>query len=74
MKPHKTLKMRPCKCGSNDIEIQFFFRSKLEGSADYLWEKNGFLSKLECLECGRASMRFQESVENSIKTWNDYSK
>jgi hypothetical protein len=74
MKPHRTISIRKCRCGSHNIAINFYFRAKLEGSPDYLWEKNGFVSKLECTDCGRASMRFQECVENSIKTWNDFNK
>jgi len=74
MKPHRVLKLRPCKCGSTDIAINFYFRAKMEGDPSFLFEQQGFVSKLECCDCGRSGMRYHQTTEDSIRSWNTYSK
>lgn len=72
MKPHKTLKIKPCKkCESTDIVIDFFFKKKLDGGIQtYLWEKEGFVVRLRCEKCEYTPMQFKNATEDAIYHWN----
>ena len=70
-KPHKTLRIKPCKkCGSLSIAFDYYFQAKLSGSVNYLWEANGFVVKPRCEECGESGIRYYETTEDAIKGFN----
>lgn len=72
MKPHKTLKIKMCKkCGSTNIQFDFYFKAKMEGINNFLWESKGFLIKPKCGDCDFEGMRYYETTEDAIRGWND---
>ena len=71
MKPHKTLKITPCKkCGSLNIAFDYYFKARLDGGNSYLWESEGFVVKPRCGDCDYAGMRYYSTTEDAIKGWN----
>jgi hypothetical protein len=72
MKPHRILKIKPCKkCGNTDIEIEFYFKKQLDGGyRSFLWESEGFVCRVKCEKCGYFPMQFKDKTEDAIYHWN----
>lgn len=55
------MELKPCKCGSTDIKLDFV-----------IWEKIGKSSyRYQCKKCGRAACVWACNEDIAVEIWND---